>query len=112
MPIDWKTHLVRCTTYRCSSRCLNPIYAAPLVVFASTLALGGLFIESTGMKVEGGISLGTFSFASVFLILAWLAAIVIGCIKKHEDGLWCFIDSFGIPGVITAGVYGLRAFVH
>ena len=89
----------------CGSECLTPQTAAPLVVVACTLALFVPFLDSMGVKLNSILSWGPqFTYLSVFIVIAWLGAIVIGCLRKHEDIFTCFIDSFGIPGIITAGI--------
>jgi len=41
-------------------------------------------------------------------VLAWFVSIIIGCLRRHEEVMVCFIDSFGLPGIVTAGIYAAK----
>ena len=101
----------RCDLANCKGDCLKPKSAAPVVIFACTLALFVPFLDSTSVKLTSVVSEGLkFTYLSLFIVVSWLTAIVIGCLRRHEDALVCFLDSMGMPGLITAGIYGVKIF--
>jgi hypothetical protein len=101
----------RCATEGCGSECLTPATAAPVVVFAATLALFVPFLDSMGVKLNSSLTEGLqLTYLAIFVLVAWAASIALGCLRRHEDGLVCFFDSLGRPGLITAGIYGVKIF--
>lgn len=96
----------RCSVSGCRSECLHPFIAAPIVVLACSLALYVPLLGSTGFKLTEVIARDPkFTYLSVLIGLAWIASILISCLRRHEDIVNCFLDSFGIPGLVTAVVY-------
>jgi hypothetical protein len=99
----------RCSTTGCGSECLAAWAAVPLVFLASSGALVVPFLESMGLKLSSRIAWGNGPTVTTLIVSgAWLASILIGCFRKHESGLACFIDSFGIPGIFLAVIYAAR----
>jgi hypothetical protein len=83
--------------------------AAPIVTIACTLALFIPALDSMGLKLNSAVSFGkNLTFYTVLIVLAWFVSIIIGCLRRHEEVMVCFIDSFGLPGIVTAGIYAAK----
>ena len=99
----------RCALADCRHECVDPRYAAPLVTIACTMVLFLPFLNSMGVTVNSGVSGPvTVTFLTVFIGLAWLVSILLGCLRRHENEVVCFWDSIGLPSLVTAGFYVLK----
>lgn len=95
----------RCPTVGCGSECVHPWLAAIIVVLASTLALIFPFLNAIGLKPNSSFFLGVNLPLTVVITLVWVISILLGCTRRHENEFVCFIDSFGIPGIVVAISY-------
>lgn len=101
----------RCITADCRSETLATWTVAPIVVGAATAGLFIPFLDSIGSSPNAAISLGTkVTFVTVLIIGTWLLSIYVGCLRKHEDAVVCFIDSIGIPGLFATLIYASKTF--
>jgi hypothetical protein len=82
-----------------------------IVVLTTTVAMAVPMLDSLGLSMGPVAAPPQVTFGFFLYLFVWLLAIIVGCARKHENEVWCLIDSFGIPGIVAVAV-GLRAVVH
>jgi len=93
----------RCAHGACSSGCMGAGMAAIFVVCAATLACLSSFLRSVGVPLSSDISTGFhLTWVSFVIILVWMVSIGFNVRRKHEDALWCFVDSVGLPTIVLS----------
>jgi hypothetical protein len=98
----------RCEVHGCPSMVVGRLIAAPIVALACLIALFLPFLISVGLKPNSHISWGAsvvYTPTTFFIVLVWTVSMILGWTRDHENTLNCFIDSFGLPGFISAGFY-------
>jgi hypothetical protein len=87
-----------------------PWFANLIVFLACTLALSIPILESVGLRITSAVTTGPhFTYLTFGLALVWLFSVIFGCAREHEAPWLCFLDSIGVPAVVTALVYGAKA---
>ena len=97
----------RCTLSNCRGESLRPPYAALLVIPATTFALGPHMWTALGLGSVLAWPI-TPSLAFLGLLGLWFTSVCLGVMRRHENELWCFVDSFGIPGILGTFLMGLK----
>jgi hypothetical protein len=81
-------------------------------VIVATLALFIPILESVGINLNSPVTTPVgISYNLLGYIFVWSLAVIVGCVRKHENEIWCLVDSFGIPGIVAIAV-GFRAAWH
>lgn len=103
---------LRCDVDGCPSVVVPRSTVAPIVALACLIALFLPFVISLGLRPNSHISWGAadifYTPTSFLIVLVWIVSMILGWTRKHENTLYCFIDSFGLPGFISAGFYAAR----
>jgi hypothetical protein len=106
------TQIKRCSILKtCPGECLDPNTAMKIVVLTTTLAMAVPILDSLGLSMGPLVPPARFTFEFFIYVIVWLLAIVVGCARKHDNEVWCLIDSFGIPGIVAVAV-GLKTVLH
>jgi hypothetical protein len=104
---------LRCDVHGCPSVVVPRSTVAPIVALACLIALFLPFLISVGLRPNSHISWGTadnvYTPTAFLIVLVWIVSVILGWTGKHENTLYCFIDSFGLPGFISAGFYAAKA---
>lgn len=99
----------RCAHHGCMNECLQLWIVAPIVIFGVTLALFLPFLSSIGVKITSKILANwNFTWLTAFIIMAWFASVLIGCLRRHENEYVCFVDAIGLPGLVTGLFYAIK----
>lgn len=100
----------RCEVDGCRAECLAPWVAAPIVIGACSLALFLPFLNSLGLSLSSSPTWGTkFTFWTIIIAIVWLISVAVGVFRRHENVMFCLIDTFGIPGVLVAIMVAVKA---
>lgn len=102
-PVPWFGARKRCDCDGCASTCLGAGTSASFIIAAVTLACLSSFLSAVGVPINSSISTGfRFTWPAGAIIIVWALSIAFNVWRKHEDPLWCFIDSIGIPAVLLS----------
>jgi hypothetical protein len=93
-------HTPRCHVAGCGDTCLSPWAVALLVVLVATSILAKPLLNSAGVDLNS-IVIAPFkmTFGLFLYVCVWLLAVILGITRKHENALWCVVDSAGVPAV-------------
>ena len=103
-------HVPHCHVPTCGATCLHPAIAASIVVLVATGILGKPFLNSVGVELSSKAATPfAFTFSSLLYVCVWVLAVILGSTRKHENSVWCVLDSAGIPAVaaLLLGIGGL-----
>lgn len=76
---------------------------------AARVALFLPFLNSLGVSMSTGVKDPIrATFLTYFVILVWVGTILVGCLRRHENEQICFMDSIGLPSILTATIYALH----
>jgi hypothetical protein len=100
----------RCELANCRGEVINPKYVVWLVGPATMIALASPIWSALGLTSSGISTPMKIPIVLAYLAL-WLFSSLLGCIRRHESELWCVVDSFGIPGMLSA-FFGIASLVQ
>jgi hypothetical protein len=101
----------RCEPTGCVKKLLVPWFANLIVFLACTLALSIPILDSVGLRITSAVTSGWhLTYLTIGLVLVWLISVLLGCAREHEAAWLCFLDSIGVPAIVTALVYGAKTF--
>lgn len=94
----------RCKEGCCKVEAVDPWIAAILVVSAATASLASPFLKAAGISDMSGLVIynGGDIIRELALGGSWILSVVLGVTRSHENALFCFVDSVGIPAILQA----------
>jgi hypothetical protein len=93
-------HVSHCHVSGCGATCLSPWIANLIVVIVATVILATPILHSSGMDLNSAVVTPfRITFRLLLFIAVWFLAVILGVTRKHENALWCAVDSAGIPAL-------------
>jgi hypothetical protein len=93
-------HVPHCHMAGCGATCLSPWAATLIVGLVATVILATPILHAAGMDLNAAVVTPfRITFRLALLIAVWFLALILGVTRKHENALWCAVDSAGIPAV-------------
>jgi uncharacterized membrane protein len=103
-------HTEYCNLTGCKGRCVQPAAAGIIVTIVASVILAHPWLMASGLTENSGVFTPfTITYQVLIYTAVWLLVIIVGCTKKHENIIWCLLDSAGIPAIaaLLLGVAGI-----
>jgi len=98
-------YVAHCHVTGCGAKCLRPSIAAILVVLVASGILAKPVLNSLGVQLSSVVAAPlTLTYGFLLYVGVWMLAVFLGVTRKHENALWCAVDSAGIPAVAALAV--------
>ena len=101
-----------CGHGECRGRAVHPVVAAIMGGVAAWVVLLKPFFASLGVSLTPGFSQPISSlYEPISYSLGFIIAVFLTATRRHENPLWCLVDSISIP-VLVAFIVGLHGVAH